>query len=42
MWCASSSRRRVEEQLADRVGGLPALVVRVEEPLHQELELELA
>jgi hypothetical protein len=31
----------LEEQPPLHVGGLPALVVRVEEPVHQELELEV-
>ena len=35
-------RRRLEEQPADVVGGAPALVARVEEPVHQELELQIA
>ena len=33
--------RGLEEQLARLVGGATALVVRVEEPVHQELELEV-
>ena len=33
---------RVEQQRADLVGGLPALVVLVEEPVHEELQLEVA
>src|SRR5207302_928195 len=33
--------RRAEEQRAPLVGGAPALVVGVEEPVAQELELEL-
>ena len=33
---------RLEEQPRGLVGGLAALVVRVEEPVHQELELEVA
>jgi len=32
----------IEEQRASLVGGAPALVVRVEEPVSQELELEVA
>ena len=42
MWWASSSAGGVEEQLADLVGRLAALVVPVEEPVHEELELEVA
>src|SRR5581483_83111 len=34
-------RRRAEEQRASLVRGAPALVVRVEEPVAEELELEL-
>src|SRR4029077_13126675 len=34
--------RGVEEQLADLVGGTPPSVAGVEEPVHQELELEVS
>ena len=42
MWWASSSPAASKQQLADLVGGPAALVVLVEEPVHQELELEVA
>ncbi len=41
-WWASSSPAASEEQLADLVGGPAALVVLVQEPVHQELQLEMA
>ena len=41
MWCARQRGRRLEEQRASLVGGAAPLVVRVEEPVAEELELEL-
>jgi len=42
MWCAAEHGRRLEEELPGLVGLAPALVVLVEEPVRQELELEMA
>ena len=41
-WWALEHARGLEEQRARLVGGAAALVVRVEEPVQQALELEVA
>ena len=40
-WCASSAAAASNSSVARRVGRRAPLVVRVEEPVHQELELEV-
>ena len=42
MWWAPSSAAASKQQLADLVGGLAARVAGIEEPVHEELELEVA
>ena len=42
MWCAGRTERGLEEQRARLVRCAPALVVRVEEPVSEELQLHVA
>ena len=41
MWCAGSSAAASKSSARRLVGCLPALVIRIEEPVAEELELEL-
>ena len=42
MWCAPNSAAASNQQLAGLVGGLAPRIARVDEPVHEELELEVA